>query len=58
MNIYKINSDVINDYEFVVAPSVEKAVETYVNRYAGQHVTEKSVTKIERIAENCLISEK
>lgn len=58
MNIYRINSDIINDDEFVVAPSVEKAVETYVNRYSVRHVSEKNVTIIERIAENCLISEK
>jgi len=56
-NIYKINSDVINDDEYVVADDIKQAIDTYVKRYSNQHVTDKSITRIERVAEKCLISE-
>ena len=57
MNIYRVVSCVITDDEFVVAPDVKSAVDTYVERFESQHVTQKDITLVERVSENCLISE-
>lgn len=59
MNIYRIKSDILyNSEEFVVADSMRGAIEAYVEKYADQYVKESSITSIERIAEDCLFSQK
>lgn len=55
-NIYKLNSDIITEDEFVVAEDIATAINLYVERFKGQNVSEKNITKIERIALKCLIS--
>ena len=58
MNIYKINSDTILDDEFVVAETITEAIRLYIDRYASKYMTEKNITKVERTAKKCLISDK
>ena len=58
MNVYKINSDTILDDEFVVAETVSEAIKLYCDRYADKYMSEKNITKIERVGEKCLVSGK
>ena len=58
MNVYKINSDIIRDDELVVAENITKAIELYCGRYSDEFMSDKNITKIERIGEKCLISDK
>jgi len=61
VKIYRIKSDIITEEDFVVANGIKSAIDTYIEKYRGStnhYVDENDITSIERISDDCLISEK
>jgi hypothetical protein len=58
MNIYKIKSDLISDEEYVVASDPCSAAAMYADHYSAKYyMSVDNITSIERICEDCLISQ-
>ena len=55
MNAYKVNSDIINDPDVVIANDANEAIEKYCKKYEGRYMKPEHVTNVERIAEKVLV---
>ena len=55
MNAYKINSDLINDPDIVIASDANSAIEKYCNKYQDNYMEPENILTVERIAEKVLV---
>ena len=55
MNAYKINSDLINDPDIVIASDANSAIEKYCKKYQDNYMEPENILTVERIAEKVLV---
>ena len=55
MNAYRINSDIINDPDIVVAEDANSAIEKYCKKYQDNCVEPENILNVERIGEKVLV---
>ena len=55
MNAYKLNSDLINDPDIVIADDANSAIEKYCKKYEDRYMKPQNIINVERIAEKVLV---